>query len=215
MNAKTKIIALACGALLALTGTASAHHGANNTKVYAGKVAGTDRCHRPRDRHRRTCSAGRRHQQEPARRKVRNLKPNTDYTFGLDGVSDFAPTTATTDENGKLKGFAKSDTFNAADGATYTVVVKEGDVTVASSTLAPVHAQGLRSSPQARRAPSQARRLPEAGPRRRERRQRPRLHGDKGDTTPRRPRPSASATAVSRGRAAWRRRGRYHHLRWN
>ena len=41
MNAKTKIIALACSALLALTGTASAHHGANTTKVYAGKVAGT------------------------------------------------------------------------------------------------------------------------------------------------------------------------------
>ena len=59
--------------------------------------------------------------------KVRNLKPNTEYRFALDGVSDFAATRATTDENGKLKGFVKSDTFNATDGATYTVVVKEGD----------------------------------------------------------------------------------------
>ena len=53
-------------------------------------------------------------------------------------MSDFAPTTATTDENGKLKGFVTSATFNATDGATYTVVVKEGATTVASSTLAPV-----------------------------------------------------------------------------
>src|SRR6185312_11321851 len=70
--------------------------------------------------------------------KVRNLKPNTAYSFALDGVSDFAATTATTDENGKLKGFVTSATFNASDGATYTVVVKEGATTVASATLAPV-----------------------------------------------------------------------------
>ena len=70
--------------------------------------------------------------------KVRNLKPNTAYTFALDGVSDFAATTATTNDTGKLKGLVKSDTFNATDGATYTVVVKEGDTTVASATLAPV-----------------------------------------------------------------------------
>ena len=75
--------------------------------------------------------------------KVRNLKPNTAYSFALDGVSDFAATTATTDENGKLKGFVTSDTFNATDGATYTVVVKEGDTTVASSTLAPVQRKGF------------------------------------------------------------------------
>ena len=79
--------------------------------------------------------------------KVRNLKPNTAYSFALDGVSDFAATTATTDENGKLKGFVTSDTFNATDGATYTVVVKEGDTTVASSTLAPCRRKRLRSSP--------------------------------------------------------------------
>jgi hypothetical protein len=143
MNAKTKIIALACSALLALTGTASAHHGANNTKVYAGKVAGTTAATDPA-----TAIGGRALLVDGASKnllavKVRNLKPNTAYTFGLDGVTDFAVTTATTDENGKLKGFVTSDTFNATDGATYTVVVKEGATTVASATLAPVHRKGF------------------------------------------------------------------------
>jgi hypothetical protein len=143
MNAKTKIIALACSALLALTGTASAHHGANNTKVYAGKVAGTTAATDPA-----TAIGGRALLVDGASKnllavKVRNLKPNTAYTFGLDGVADFATTTATTDENGKLKGFVKSDTFNATDGATYTVVVKEGDTTVASSTLSPLKRRGF------------------------------------------------------------------------
>ena len=143
MNAKTKIIALACGALLALTGTASAHHGANNSKVYAGKVAGTTAATDPA-----TAIRGHALLVDGASKnllavKVRNLKPDTAYTFALDGVSDFATTTATTDAKGKLKGFVKSDTFNAADGATYTVVVKEGDVTVASSTLAPVQRKGF------------------------------------------------------------------------
>ncbi len=144
MNAKTKIIALACVALLALTGTASAHHGANTTKVWAGKVAGAAAAADPA-----TAIGGHALLVDGASKnllavKVRNLKPNTAYSFALDGVSDFAPTTATTDENGKLKGFVTSDSFNAADGATYTVVVKEGDATVVSSTLAPVQRQGLR-----------------------------------------------------------------------
>jgi hypothetical protein len=143
MNAKTKIIALACSALLALTGTASAHHGANTSKIYAGKVAGTTAATDPA-----TAIGGHALLVDGASKnllavKVRNLKPNTAYTFALDGVSDFAATTATTDANGKLKGFVKSDTFNAADGATYAVVVKEGDVTVASSTLAPVQRKGF------------------------------------------------------------------------
>ena len=138
MNAKTKIIALACGALLALTGTASAHHGANNTKVWAGKFAGTTAATDPA-----TAIGGHALLVDGASKnllavKVRHLKPNTAYTFALDGVSDFAVTTATTNEKGKLKGFVKSDTFNATDGATYTVVVKEGATTVASATLAPV-----------------------------------------------------------------------------
>ena len=130
-------------ALLALTGTASAHHGANTTKVWAGKVAGTAAATDPA-----TAIGGHALLVDGANKnllavKVRNLKPNTAYSFALDGVSDFAPTTATTDENGKLKGFVTSDTFNATDGATYTVVVKEGDTTVASSTLAPVQRKGF------------------------------------------------------------------------
>jgi hypothetical protein len=143
MNAKTKIIALACGALLALTGTASAHHGAKNTKVYAGKVAGTTAATDPA-----TAIRGRALLVDGASNnllavKVRNLKPNTAYTFALDGVADFAATTATTDENGKLKGFVRSDTFNATDGATYKVVVKEGDTAVASADLALVQRKGF------------------------------------------------------------------------
>jgi hypothetical protein len=143
MNAKTKIIALACVALLSLTGTASAHHGANTTKAWAGKVAGTTAATDPA-----TAIGGHALLVDGTDKnvlavKVRNLKPKTAYSFALDGVSDFAPTTATTDENGKLKGFVTSDTFNATDGATYTVVVKEGDITVASSTLAPVQREGF------------------------------------------------------------------------
>ena len=89
-------------------------------------------------------------------------------------MSDFAATTATTDDKGKLKGFAKSDTFNAADGATYTVVVKEGDTTVASGDLAPGARQGLRSWPQARHHKHGG--LHKQARERRERRRRPRLH---------------------------------------
>jgi hypothetical protein len=138
MNAKTKIIALACVALVSLTATASAHHGANTTKAWAGKVAGTTAATDPA-----TAIGGHALLVDGTDKnvlavKVRNLKPSTAYSFALDGVSDFAPTTATTDENGKLKGFVTSDTFNATDGATYTVVVKEGATTVASATLAPV-----------------------------------------------------------------------------
>ena len=143
MNAKTKIIALACVALVSLTGTASAHHGANTTKAWAGKVAGTTAATDPA-----TAIGGHALLVDGTNKnvlavKVRNLKPNTAYSFALDGVSDFAPTTVTTDANGKLKGFVTSDTFNATDGATYTVVVKEGATTVASSTLAPVQRKGF------------------------------------------------------------------------
>jgi hypothetical protein len=143
MNAKTKTIALACVALVSLTGTASAHHGANTTKAWAGKVAGTTATADPA-----TAIGGHALLVDGTSKnvlavKVRNLKPNTEYSFALDGVSDFAPTTATTDANGKLKGSVASDTFNATDGATYTVVVKEGDTTVASSTLASVQRRGF------------------------------------------------------------------------
>jgi hypothetical protein len=143
MNAKTKIIALACVALVSLTGTASAHHGANTTKAWAGKVAGTTAAADPA-----TAIGGHALLVDGTSKnvlavKVRNLKPNTQYSFALDGVSDFAATTATTDAKGKLKGSVTSDTFNATDGATYTVVIKEGDTTVASSTLAPVQRRGF------------------------------------------------------------------------
>ena len=75
MNAKTKIIALACSALLALTGTASAH--ANNSKVYAGKIAGTTAATDPA-----TAIGGRALLVDGASKnllavKVRNLKPNS------------------------------------------------------------------------------------------------------------------------------------------
>ncbi len=139
MNAKTKIISLACVALLALTGTASAHHGAGTSKLYAGKLtAPAATTAAPADP--ATAIRGKAllfdgQSKNVLAVKVRNLKPNTVYTFALDGVADFAPTTATTDENGKLKGFVKSDTFNATPGTTYTVVVKEGDATVASGVL--------------------------------------------------------------------------------
>jgi hypothetical protein len=53
-------------------------------------------------------------------------------------VADFAPTTATTNEDGKLKRFVKSATFNAADGATCSVLVKEGDAVVAAGQLQPL-----------------------------------------------------------------------------
>ena len=146
MNAKTKIIALACVALVSLAGTASAH-GANTTKAWAGKVTGTTAATDPA-----TAIGGHALLVDGTDKnvlavKVRNLKPNTAYSFALDGVSDFAATTATTDANGKLKGFVTSDTFNATDGATYTVVVKEGDTTVASSTLAPVQRKGFGHRP--------------------------------------------------------------------
>jgi hypothetical protein len=140
MNAKTKIISLACVALLALTGTASAHHGAGTSKLYAAKLtapAGTTTA-APTDP--ATAIRGKAllfdgQSKNVLAVKVRNLKPNTAYTFALDGATDPAPTTATTDENGKLKGFVTSATFNATPGTTYTVVVKEGDTVVASGVL--------------------------------------------------------------------------------
>src|SRR5919204_3872617 len=128
MRATTKILALACVALLSLAGTASAHHGTNAATVYGAKLTGTDPV------------AGKAvlvdgSQNNILAVKARNLKPNTAYTFDVAGVSDFAPTTATTNEDGKLKGFVKSATFNAVAGTTYTVEVKEGDTVVASGEL--------------------------------------------------------------------------------
>jgi hypothetical protein len=156
MNAKTKIIALACVALVSLTGTASAHHGANTTKAWAGKVAGTAAATDPA-----TAIGGHALLVDGTDKnvlavKVRNLKPNTAYNFALDGVSDFAPTTATTDENGKLKGFVTSDTFNATDGATYTAASRRPTApTTPTPATAPAAATPATT---ATRAPTTARR---------------------------------------------------------
>jgi hypothetical protein len=139
MNATTKILALACAGLLALAGTASAHHGNSAATVYGAKLAApaTTTATDPA-----TTVGGKAvlvdgSQNNILAVKVRNLKPNTAYTFTVSGT-DFAPTTATTNEDGKLKGFAKSATFNAVAGTTYTVQVKEGDTVVASGDLAPL-----------------------------------------------------------------------------
>ncbi|HEY7618459.1 MAG TPA: hypothetical protein VH834_01755 [Solirubrobacteraceae bacterium] len=127
MNATTKILALACAGLLALAGSASAHHATNSATAYGAKLTGTAVSGRA------LLVDGKKNNILAVR--VRGLKPNTAYTFGLGTASDFTPTTATTDANGKLKGFARSATFNADAGTTYTVQVKEGDAVVASGDL--------------------------------------------------------------------------------
>jgi hypothetical protein len=139
MNATTKILALACAGLLSLAGTASAHHGTSAATVYGAKLAApaTTTATDPA-----TAVFGKAilvdgSQNNILAVKVRNLKPNTAYTFTIEGT-DFAPTTATTNDDGKLKGFAKSTTFNAVAGTTYTVQVKEGDTVVASGDLKPL-----------------------------------------------------------------------------
>ncbi len=140
MNATTKILALACAGLLALAGTASAHHGTSNATVYGAKLAGTATTATTDPA---TAVFGKAilvdgSQNNILAVKVRNLKPNTAYTFDVTNAPDFAPTTATTNEDGKLRGFVKSATFNAVAGTTYTVEVKEGDAVVASGDLAPL-----------------------------------------------------------------------------
>jgi hypothetical protein len=140
MNATTKILALACAGLLALAGTASAHHGNSAATVYGAKLAGAA----PTATTDPTTAIGGKailvdgSQNNVLAVKVRNLKPNTAYTFAVVNAPDFAPTTATTNEDGKLRGFVKSATFNAVAGTTYTVQVKEGDTVVASGDLQPI-----------------------------------------------------------------------------
>jgi hypothetical protein len=127
MNATTKILALACAGLLALAGSASAHHGTNSATPYGAKLTGT-----AITGHAVLVDGTKNHVLAV---KVRGLKANTTYTFGLSTASDFAPTTATTDADGKLRAFAKSATFNAVAGTAYTVQVKDGDTVVASGDL--------------------------------------------------------------------------------
>jgi hypothetical protein len=130
MNATTKILALACAGLLAFAAAAGAQHGTNSAAVYGAKLAGT-------------AVSGHAVLVDGTKNnilavKVRGLKPNTAYTFAVSGAPDFTPATATTNAEGKLKGFAKSATFNAVAGTTYTVQVKEGDAVVASGDLKPL-----------------------------------------------------------------------------
>jgi hypothetical protein len=139
MNATKKILALAVVALLSLAGTASAHHGTSSATVYGAKLAApsTTTTTRTDDE---TAVSGKALLVDGTKNNVlvvhvRNLKPNTAYTFDVAGAPDFAATTATTNADGKLKGFVKSATFNAVAGTTYTVEVKEGDTVVASGDL--------------------------------------------------------------------------------
>jgi hypothetical protein len=142
MKATMKILALACAGLLAIAGTASAHHGANSATVYGAKLAApattTTTATDPATAIRGKALLVDGSQNNVLVVHVRNLKPNTAYTFDVSGAPDFAPTTATTNADGKLKGFVKSATFNAVAGTTYTVEVKEGDAVVASGDLQPL-----------------------------------------------------------------------------
>jgi hypothetical protein len=153
MNATTKVIALATGAALSIAGGASAHggHGGHHATVYGAKLAKaaavTDSTYAE--------LAGRAHlvdggNHNPLVVHVRHLKPNTAYTFELSTaacdqpsatVADFAVTNATSNEAGKLRGKADSATFNAADGTTYFVVVKEGATAIACGQLDPKKTQ--------------------------------------------------------------------------
>jgi hypothetical protein len=135
MKLTTKILALACVGLLALAGTASAHHGNARATVYAAKLTGT-------------APIGGRALLVDGKKNnvlvvhVRGLKPNTAYTFEVSGSTEFAAKTVTTNAGGKLLGFAKSATFNATAGTTYTVQVKEGATVVASGDLTPLRKHG-------------------------------------------------------------------------
>jgi hypothetical protein len=142
MKLTTKILALACAGLLALAGTASAHHGNARATVYVAKLTGT-------------APIGGRALLVDGKKNnilvvhVRGLKPNTAYTFEVSGSTDFPATTVTTNARGKLRGFAKSATFNAVAGTTYTVQVKEGATVVASGDLTPLrkHGHGMHHGP--------------------------------------------------------------------
>jgi hypothetical protein len=128
MELPTKILVLACVAMLVLTGTAAAHLPNRHASIYAAKLTGT------------APIGGRALLVDGKRNNVllvhlRGLKANTAYTFE---VSGFPATALTTNDRGKLRGFAKSATFNAAAGTTYTVQIKEGATVVASGDLKPL-----------------------------------------------------------------------------
>jgi hypothetical protein len=148
MSHRTKVIALATGAAaLSVAGVAGAHgeHGSHHATVYGGKVAKTAATTDPAYAE----AGGRAHlvdggKHNPLVVHVRHLKPSTPYTFELSSapcdqastpVADFTTTSATSNEHGNLRGKADSNTFQAADGATYSVVVKEGTTAIACGEL--------------------------------------------------------------------------------
>jgi hypothetical protein len=153
MNATTKVIALATGAALSIAGGASAHggHGGHGATVYGAKLAKTAAATDPAYaelRGRAHLVDGRKH--NPLVVHVKHLKPNTAYTFELSTaacdqrsatVAEFGVTSATSNASGKLRGKVDSATFDAAAGATYFVVVKEGTTAVACGQLDPKRKQ--------------------------------------------------------------------------
>jgi hypothetical protein len=156
MKLTTKIIALACAGLLVLAGTAAAHHGNKRATVYVAKLtapgaASTTPAPQPTTKGAQAPTtpvvSGRALLVDGNSNNilvvhVRGLKPNTAYTFDVAASTDFAATTVTTNDRGKLRGFVKSATFNATAGTTYTVEVKEGATVVASGDLMPLRKHG-------------------------------------------------------------------------
>jgi hypothetical protein len=157
MNPRTKFIALATGAAaLSIVGGAAAHggnggHGSHHATVYGGALAKTAAATDPayaETKGRAHLVDGTKH--NPLVIHVRHLKPSTAYTFQLSTapcdqtsapVADFATTSATANEDGNLRGKADSNTFQAADGATYSVVVNEGTTAIACGELKVKHAK--------------------------------------------------------------------------
>ena len=157
MKLTTKILALACAGLLALAGTASAHHGNARATVYMAKLTAPGAA--PTTPGPQSTMKAAQAPMTPVVRgrallvdgsqnnilvvHVRGLTPNTAYTFDVAGAADFPATTATTNARGKLNGFLKNTTFNAVAGTTYTVEVKDAAGTVvASGDLQPLRMHG-------------------------------------------------------------------------
>ena len=154
MRATTKVIALASGAVLSLAPAAGAHdgNGGRHATAYGAKltktVAATDPAYAD--------LAGKAVLVDGARNNallvhVRHLKPSTAYTFELSTapcdqdsatVAAFGVTDATSNAAGHLSGKATSTAFDAADGTSYSVVVKEGTIAIACGRLDPLRKHG-------------------------------------------------------------------------
>jgi hypothetical protein len=147
MNATTKVIAIASGAVLSVAGVASAHggHGGHRATVFGAKLAKTAAATDPAYAQvagRAHLVDGRKH--NPLVVHARHLKPNTAYTFELSTapcdqasatVAAFGVKSATSNAAGKLRGKADTSSFKAADGTTYYVVVKDGTTAIACGEL--------------------------------------------------------------------------------